>query len=102
MERLRNKMDILQWIQEWYNRFCWDEERHYYGIKIETLDNPGWSVKIEICDTPLENKSFGKICQDNGDSDWIFCKVEDGFFYGAGDPNKLISILEVFRDWAEQ
>lgn len=95
-------MDILQWIQEWYNRFCWDEERHYYGIKIETLDNPGWSVKIEICDTPLENKAFRENCQDNGDSDLDLLQSRGWFFKGAGDPNKLIPILEVFRDWAEQ
>lgn len=95
-------MDILRWLQEWYNRFCWDEERHYYGIKIESLDNPGWSVKIEICDTPFEEKTFQEIRQDNGDSDWRFCTVKDGFFYGAGDPDKLISILEMFREWTEQ
>lgn len=95
-------MDLLQWLQNWYNHFCWNEERHYYGIKIETLDNPGWIVKIEICDTPFQDKVFQEINRDHGENDWLFCKVKNGVFEGAGDPDKLMSILKIFREWTEQ
>ena len=38
---------------------------------------------------------------DNGDSDWMVCKVEDQCFKGFGDPSKLESILGSFREWVE-
>jgi hypothetical protein len=28
--------------------------------------------------------------------------MEDGTFFGAGGPNNLTNILEVFRDWYEK
>ncbi|MDE6471389.1 MAG: immunity 53 family protein [Eubacterium sp.] len=34
-------MDVLNWLQEWYRQNCTDEWEHFYGIKIDTLDNPG-------------------------------------------------------------
>ena len=95
-------MDNLIWLQEWYRRNCQNCEWHeYYGIKIDTLDNPGWIVKIDIAETPLMGKPFSKIEIDNGSSDWLFCKVENNVFEGVGDPLKLTLILKVFREWVE-
>lgn len=90
-------MDVLNWLQEWYRQNCIDV--HFYGIKIDTLDNPGWHVKIDLADTILENKKFSEIKIENGDDDWIFCKVENSIFEGFGDPTKLTAILETFQDW---
>lgn len=95
-------MDILNWLQDWYKLNCTDEWEHFYGIKIDTLDNPGWIVKIDLADTELENKVFSEIKIDNGDDDWFFCKVENSIFEGVGDPTKLTVILERFREWAER
>lgn len=44
-----------------------------YGIKIETLDNPDRAVSIDLKETELENRSFGKYEMDNGDPDWMVC-----------------------------
>lgn len=95
-------MNLLEWIQDWYCKNCADEWADSYGIKIETLDNPGWLVKIDVRETPLENNSFDSLHIDGGDDDWIFCDVKDCVFQGAGDPTKLTRIFEVFRDWAER
>lgn len=94
-------MDILDWIQNWFQKNAFDEWEHVYGVKIETLDNPGWLVKIDVRETPLENKPFDALSYDGGD-DWIFCDVKDCEFNGVGDPQKLKRILEIFRAWAEK
>lgn len=39
-------MDVFQWLQEWYIQNCDGDWEHCYGIKIGTLDNPGWSIDI--------------------------------------------------------
>lgn len=93
-------MDVLNWLQEWYRQNCTDKWEHFYGVKINTLDNPGWYVKIDLADTTLENKKFSEIKIDNGDNDWIFCKVENSIFEGCGDSTKLTALLETFQDWA--
>lgn len=49
---------MLQWIQEWYKSNCDGYWEHMYGVKIDTLDNPGWIVHIDLIDTPLEQKEF--------------------------------------------
>ena len=48
--------------EEWYNGNCDGDWQHEYGIKIETVDNPG-SIKIALSYTPIESlgsTSFGR------------------------------------------
>lgn len=94
-------MDVFEWIEKWYISMCVGDWEQYYGIKIETLDNPGWIVLIDILDTKLENKPFHTINNCIDDDDWLQCQVKEGRFVGAGDPSKLKEILEIFRKWVE-
>ncbi len=69
--------------------------------KIETLDNPGWSVQVSIQETELQNKKFQDIAVERTKDDWIFCKVSYGFLEGNCGPFNLPEVLQIFRDWAE-
>jgi len=93
-------MSVLKWIEKWYQSNCGADWEHVYGVKIETLDNPGWKVSIDLADTPLKGKVFEKVDVDNGD-DWIMCRAVNDIFDGAGDPFKLEEILKIFKEWAE-
>lgn len=93
-------MDILHWIEKWYQSNCNSDWEHFYGIKIETIDNSGWKVDIDLNETPLEGKVFKKVYIDNG-VDWIMCSVIDNIFVGAGDPFKLEEIFKIFKKWAD-
>ena len=95
-------MNVLDWINEWFKSNCNGDWEHGYGIIIETMDNPGWKVDIYLYDTELEGQLFDEIIINNNDTDWMSCKVEDYFFKGIGDPNKLQKILEIFKNWAEK
>lgn len=95
-------MSILNWLSEWYSFNCDGSWEHFYGVKIETLDNPGWSVTIDLTDTPLDNKAFEEYEIDNGDEDWIRCWVENHVFHGVGDSRKLEMILLKFKEYAEK
>ena len=67
-------------LQAWYRSQCNDDWEHSYGVKIETLDNPGWSVTVDLTETELQDREFkpvarGAIAHDlNQDRDWIVCK----------------------------
>ena len=95
-------MDVFEKLNEWYQSNCDGDWEHNFGVNIETLDNPGWSIKINIDDTELEDKPFEEIVMDNGDGDWLFCKIKDRQFHGAGDPSKLKKIIEIFVEWQER
>ncbi len=99
-------MNELQDIQAWFSAQANGEWEHSYGIRIDTCDNPGWWVHIDLTDTPLAEKSFMPISKGvsedmmNTDPDWIRCDVRDEVFDGAGDASKLEAILRIFLDWA--
>ncbi|MDU0206500.1 immunity 53 family protein [Paenibacillus sp. MAH-36] len=93
-------MDIIQWLEEWYLSQCDGDWEHGYGIKIETLDNPGWGVEINLMDTYLENKDFTSVQVERNDDDWLFCKVENNTFTASGGPKNLHEILVKFKEWS--
>ena len=74
---------------------------HSYVIIIDTLDNPGWCVRIDLVGTELEGRTFDRIENLDIDDDWMVCEVKNRKFIGSGDPSKLVKILQVFRDWVE-
>lgn len=47
--------NVIKWLQDWYFENCNGDWEHTYGITIETLDNPGWQLKICLEDTKYEN-----------------------------------------------
>ncbi len=84
-------MGLVEQIQAWYAAQCDGGWEHQYGVSIETLDNPGWCVMVDLSGTSLENISFQTYQEDKGEEDWIFCEIS-----GRGDPFKLQTILEIF------
>ena len=89
-------------LEDWYLQQCNGIWEHSYGIKIRTLDNPGWHVTICLEDTALENKDIKPIIEERAEDDWIHCKVLDNKFNGHGGPKNLNEIIEVFLSWAKK
>lgn len=94
----------LERLERWYLSQCDEEWEHRYGINIESLDNPGWSVKIDLTGTDCESRPFapvqvGTIVNNNTPEVWIDCRVEERVFLGAS--NSLSWILDVFLKWRE-
>jgi len=101
-------MNALARLQRWYHSQCNGGWEHSRGVEIGTLENPGWSIQIDLHETPLAGKAFKEHsygtqteAQRSGD-DWLCCKVQDNVFDGAGGPEKLEEMMEVFLDWAKE
>ena len=88
---------LLTRIQNWYQTNCNDDWEHSYGFSIGTLDNPGWSIKIDLSETPLENLQFDRGI-DNGRFDWMTIKTKEKVFEAFCDPTKLTEVLRIFLD----
>jgi len=82
----------IEELQRWYESQCDGDWEHEFGVKIGTLDNPGWMVDIDLEGTSLEDME--------PERDWISCDVRENTFRGRGGPLKLGRILRVFLDWA--
>lgn len=94
--------DNFLWLINWYACQCDGDWEHMFGIKISTLDNPGWRILISIKNTELKNKQFPEICTDRSDTDWFFCKIENEVFEGHCGSFNFGEMLQTFRAWAEK
>lgn len=97
-------MDTLREIERWYTSQCDGEWEHAYGVDIGTLDNPGWTVRIDLHGTELEGVPFEAVQRGDceGDADWLRLRVVENRFDGAGDPSKLDVILQAFLEWSRR
>ncbi|MCT4648099.1 MAG: immunity 53 family protein [Carboxylicivirga sp.] len=93
---------MIEWLNNWYLSNCNGDWEHTYGIKIETIDNPGWKVIIDLSETRFEELKLDMSFTEKNDLDWISYGIEDGIFKGYGDPTKLESILSIFRNLVER
>jgi hypothetical protein len=104
--------DHLAWLMEWYVAQCDEDWEHTYGVAIDTLDNPGWSLTVDLCGTPLERRPFVPVYENVGDEEpvqgldgdvsWVVCKVEDLKFKGYSGPRDLGRLVSIFRRWATE
>ncbi len=62
-------MGLVEQIQAWYAAQCDGGWEHQYGVSIETLDNPGWCVMVDLSGTSLENISFQTYQEDKGEAE---------------------------------
>ncbi len=102
INRASSPDDTVSWIEQWYLSQCNGECEHRFGVRIDTLDNPGWSVSIDLQGTTLQRAAMEKLHRERTEEDWLSCEVKDGVFIGHGDPEKLREILLVFRQWVER
>ncbi len=94
-------MSVLGDLQKSYTANCNGGWEHFFGVVIETLDNPGWSVKIDLEGTTLDGKQYQAFRRELSEEQWIYCCVEDNKFIGAGDETQLEEILKAFLSWAK-
>ncbi len=102
----------LHRIQKWYESCCDGEWEHEFGVRISTLDNPGWAVEINVEGTRAASAAFGRIefgeTDDNytneGDTigPWYVCWRDESAWHAACDPTSLETVLTHFLDWAEK
>jgi Immunity protein 53 len=96
-----NSSDIISWFELFYVGNCDGDWEHQSGITITTIDNPGWSVTVDIEGTVLERASFSRVEIEKGERDWVQCWIQDSMWQGRGGPRNLHDILDIFRRWAE-
>lgn len=96
-----NKINTLDWLQNFYYSFCDGDWEHGNRIRMTTLDNPGWMLKINLEETYLENEVFEAIQIERKENDWIHCHIKEKYFFIACGPKNLTEGIDIFRAWVE-
>jgi hypothetical protein len=101
-------VNALERVQDWYMAQCdgtWESDR---GITVETLDNPGWKVEVDLTGTDLEHAPFEDFVVERLNDDWIYARAVDTGetvvrrrFEAFCGPKSLTEALDIFLDWAE-
>ncbi len=88
----------LDRFQEWYKA----QKDEHFEITLDTLDNPGWTLKVTLTETKLKDKPCEEISIDREDEDdWLRRWVKDEKFRCCGGPKNLDEILTAFLNWVE-
>lgn len=92
----------IEQLQSWYLSNCDGDWEHDRGVRISTIDNPGWSVELPLTGAMLTGPAFLPVEIDRSPLDWIRCWVENERFHAAGGPQNLDEMLRIFLDWAKR
>ncbi|WP_316814424.1 immunity 53 family protein [Pedobacter heparinus] len=94
-------MNISEWLADWYKSECNGDWEHTYGIQIGTIDNPGWSLRVDLLETRYEGKKMSmKVL--NSDEDWYDVTSNGEFFTAVGDASKLQLLITLFKEFIEK
>jgi hypothetical protein len=90
----------LSWLEQWYRAQCDGDWEHEWSVRIATLDNPGWTVAIDLEETTLSGRPYERTNIRRNDSDWVMATVSNDVFQASCGPLNLREVLRLFRDWA--
>ena len=91
----------LSKLEQWYAGQCNGDWEHRYGVRIDTLDNPGWSIEIDLRDTRKQTCVLERQKIDRTEKDWIQYWIEKQQFRIACGPLNLSEAAEIFVRWFE-
>lgn len=112
MNDMPDAASVLARLMRWYEAQCDGEWEHEFGLRIETMDIPGWSVAIDLAFTGVPPEAITPRNEQRSKHDWIECSVRPGCvftsdgegqckFVGYGGPHNLAEILEYFLRFAD-
>lgn len=87
--------NLLNELNVWYKSKCDGVWEHEYGIKIETSDNPGWSILI----SGESDKNVIDFFLERNDDDYISVRADNNTFWAFGGVGNLDEILKLAIDW---
>ena len=87
-------------LQTLFQSLCDGEWEHGEAIEIETIDNPGWRIKLSCRGTYLQLMELPATVIKRTEHDWVSVKKEECVIFGACGPLNLDECLNIILDWA--
>jgi hypothetical protein len=68
---------------------------------IDNLDNPGWSVRVDLFETELDGQDFQTAEDHRTEDDWVVARIEEHRWCAYCGARNLEEALALFLDWAD-
>jgi Immunity protein 53 len=94
-------MNEFERLQAWYQAQCDGDWEHSFGVTIGTLDNPGWTLTVDLEETPLAQLTYPSVRRDVSETDWIQCEVAERQWRGAAGSGQLLALIHEFVTWVD-
>jgi hypothetical protein len=91
----------LSALENWYANQCNGMWEHEYGVRIDTLDNPGWRVHVSLRETKKQDATLAVLKLARSQDDWISYWTEKQEFQFACGPKNLSEAIDIFVRWFE-
>jgi hypothetical protein len=87
-------------LTEWFMAQCNGDWEHDEGIRIETLDNPGWALDVRIANTELEGSVTDWHRDETSEHVWVHWRSTGQAFEARCGPKDLARALAAFQAFA--
>jgi hypothetical protein len=92
----------LSRLEKWYAARCNNDWEHQYGVRIDSLANPEWTLQIDLNDTPAESRCLQRTMVERSENDWIHYWVEKKQFQARTGLANLSEAIQIFVDWFDK
>lgn len=93
--------DPWEFVRRWYAEQCNGDWEHEFGIRIATLDNPGWTFTVDLAETDLEGRVLEQGTLEPGEGRWIWSRSDGRTYESSCDPLSVNDAFRRFRAFAE-
>jgi hypothetical protein len=91
----------IERLAAWYRQQCDGDWEHQHGVKLVTIDNPGWSLDVNVNETPAAGTPAAPTNIERSEDDWLFFELKDDLFRGRCGPNNLVEMIGAFLHLVE-
>jgi len=91
---MSEEADWLAELEDWYAKNCNGDWEHQFGVRIETIDNPGWRVSGDIEDTVAQGRILERVAEET-DCGWMQYWSDGVRLQAACSPRCLSSTIKV-------
>ncbi|KUL23378.1 Imm53 family immunity protein [Streptomyces regalis] len=91
--------NALAGLVRWYRSQCDGDWEHEYGVRLASLDNPGWHIEVDLLETDAEGRLMPKRRTDDGQGKWLVAWSDGEMFRASCDPGSLPEMLGLFQEF---
>ncbi|MFC8678486.1 Imm53 family immunity protein [Streptomyces griseorubiginosus] len=84
-------------LVQWYQSQCDGDWEHEYGVRLASLDNPGWTLEVDLQETDAEGRLMPKRRTDDEQGKWLVAWSDGERFRASCDPGSLEEMVRLFQ-----
>jgi hypothetical protein len=96
-----HRESALVWLQRWFADACDGEWERTRGVHVDQLDNPGWTLKIDLTGTRWAGRTTARQLVERDEHSWLGIKSTRDVYEAVCGPLDLVWAIDSFREWLD-